>query len=84
MDNVFQNRLENFEDTVRGAQMPVDERNRYSRYCDFIYYPSSITPGLTLAMRVCKPERPGYILATTHGWHMPIPAFEEYPHAVSD
>lgn len=84
MDNVFQNRLENFEDTVRGAQMPVDERNRYSRYCDFIYYPSSITPGLTLAMRVCKPERPGYILATTHGWHMTIPAFEEYPHAVSD
>lgn len=84
MADIIQNRLENFEDTVRGAQMPADERNRYSRYCDFIYYPSTVTPGLMLAMRICKPERPSYILATTHGWHMTIPPFEEFDNAFSD
>ena len=84
MDDRTVNRLESFEDNIRGAQMSTDERSRFSRYCDFIYYPSSITPGLTLAMRVCKPEQPGYILATTHGWHMTIPAFEEFSCARSD
>ncbi len=80
----IQERLQHYEDTVRGAQMPVDERNRYSRYCDFIYYPSTRDPGTMLAMRVCKPEKPGFILATTHGWHMTIPSFEEYDRAQSD
>lgn len=77
-------RLQRYEDTIRTPQIPTDSRNRYSRYCDFIYYPSTREPGITLAMRICKPEKPGYILATTHGWHMTIPAFEEYYRAQSD
>lgn len=72
----MQNRLEQFEDKVcTGGE--AERQNRYSEYCDFIYYPSSVTPGITLAMRVCKPAKPSYILATTHGWHMNIEAFRE-------
>ena len=84
MPPVISERLDRYEDTIRDAEMPVDERNRYSRYCDFIYYTSSRTPDIKLAMRVCKPEKPGYILATTHGWHMTIPAFEDYSEAQSE
>ena len=50
--------------------------NRYSPYCDFIYYESSRTPGLMLGMRVLKPGERSYILAGTHGWHMDAPEFE--------
>lgn len=69
---------EEFEDRVRLEKVNTAKKNQYSRYCDFIYYHSSINPELTLAMRVLKPERPSYILAGTHGWHMTIPAFQEY------
>lgn len=76
--------LELFEDRVRKEKMEVKKENRYSKYCDFIYYKSSVTPELTLAMRVLKPEKPSYILATTHGWHMSISDFEAYDKPVSD
>lgn len=72
----MKNRLEQFEDTVRGIDTAPDQRNRYSEFCDFVYYPSTVTPGVTLAMRVRKPAAPSYILATTHGWHMNIEAFQ--------
>ena len=52
MPPVISERLDRYEDTIRDAEMPVDERNRYSRYCDFIYYTSSRTPDIKLAMRV--------------------------------
>lgn len=42
-----------------------------------MYYESSITPNLKLAMRVIKPEKPSYIIAQTHGWHMSMPEFCE-------
>ena len=61
-----------YGDTVRGEKVSVYE-NRYTQYYDLIYYESSVTPGLRLAMRVDKPKTKGYILASTHGWHMTIP-----------
>lgn len=45
----------------------------HSPYCDFITYTSSVTPGLSLAARIIKPERPSCILVETHGWHLSIP-----------
>ena len=59
------------------ARWKAKKANQYSRYCDFVYYNSSVNPELTLAMRVLKPEKPSYILAGTHGWHQSIPKFEE-------
>lgn len=68
---------EKYEDRIRENRQINDERlNRYSPYCDFIYYPSSREPDLQLAMRVLKPLEPSRILVTTHGWHMSIPPFE--------
>ena len=43
--------------------------NQYSPFCDFVYYESSVTPGIQLAMRVLKPEKPSYIKVLAHGWH---------------
>ncbi len=75
--------LELYEDKERKEK--VNEHvNKYSRYCDFIYYESSITPGLVLAMRVLKPEKPSYILASTHGWHMSIRDFVEMDKPASE
>ncbi|MBE6688482.1 MAG: hypothetical protein E7588_04275 [Ruminococcaceae bacterium] len=68
--------LDKFEDKVRLSKQNNNTRNQTSPYCDFIYYSSTRTPGITLAMRILKPEKPSYILAGTHGWHMSIPAFE--------
>lgn len=76
--------LERFEDRTRREKAAGSRENRYSRYCDLIYYPSSVHPELTLAMRVLKPEKPSYLVATTHGWHMSIGDFREYDHAVSE
>ncbi len=64
-----------FEDKVRAQKQEGVPENQYSPYCDLIYYPSTVTPGLTLAMRVRKPAKPSYIVATTHGWHMSISPF---------
>lgn len=66
-----------YEDTVRLKKSEDKKTNRYSKYCDFIFYESSITPGIKLAMRILKPEKPSYILCTTHGWHMSINGFEQ-------
>ena len=61
-----------YGDSVRGQKTSIYE-NRYTQWYDLIYYESSVTPGLKLAMRVDKPKTKGYIVASTHGWHMTIP-----------
>ena len=61
-----------YGDSVRGERVCAYE-NRYTPWYDLVYYESSVTPGLKLAMRVDKPRGKGYILASTHGWHMTIP-----------
>lgn len=66
-----------YEDKVRETKKTDGKQNRYSKYCDLIYYQSTRHPELTLAMRISKPEKPSYILAGTHGWHMSIKKFEE-------
>ena len=76
--------FEEFEDKLRIEKTGLVRVNRYSRYCDFIFYPSSLDPQLILAMRVLKPEKPSYILAGTHGWHMSIPEFVEYAEPQSE
>ena len=79
--------LEKFEDRIRGGwkgEAEAAKQDRCSRYCDLIFYRSTIHPELTLAMRVSKPEKPGYIKVGTHGWHMTIPKYEEYDHAMTD
>ena len=76
--------LSKFEDRIRKEKENGKKENRYSKYCDFIYYKSSVNPELTLAMRVLKPEKPSYIVASTHGWHMSISDFQEYDKPVSD
>ena len=77
-------KLESFEDRIRKKKHNGQKANQYSRYCDFIYYQSTIHPELTLAMRILKPEKPSYILATTHGWHMSISSFRECEAPVSE
>ena len=74
MSNKF---FSEYEDKIRYEKITYKQKNRYSKYCDFIYYPSSINPELVLAMRILKPEKPSYIIAGTHGWHMSIPEFCE-------
>ncbi|WP_171687807.1 alpha/beta hydrolase family protein [Paenibacillus germinis] len=78
---------EQYEDRVRLQKQSGEQRiNRYSPYCDLIYYPSSIQPELSLAMRILKPQRPSRICVTTHGWHMSIPSFTymDTPHHEGD
>ena len=72
-----------YEDKKRTEKQSF-KRERFSKYCDFIYYTSSLDGNLQLAARVLKPEKPSYILATTHGWHMSIPEFKEYSSAQSE
>lgn len=76
--------FEEYEDKVRLDKTGMVRVNQYSRYCDFIFYPSSLDPSLLLGMRILKPEKPSYILAGTHGWHMSIPEFEEYDEPQSE
>lgn len=78
------NNLEKFEDAIRKEKVDGKRENVYSKYCDFIYYRSSVNPDLTLAMRILKPNKPSYILATTHGWHMSIFDFKSYEEPQSD
>ncbi len=75
---------EKYEDTVRKEKQDGVRQNRISRYCDLVYYTSGINPELTLAMRVLKPEKPGYIKVGTHGWHMSIPDFQQSETPLSD
>lgn len=65
-----------YEDLKRTEKTSKMLTSLYSPYCDFILYPSSRDPSITLAMRVLKPAQPGYIQAGTHGWHMSIDDFE--------
>ncbi|MBI4977025.1 MAG: prolyl oligopeptidase family serine peptidase [Spirochaetes bacterium] len=60
---------------LAGKNITVSEKNMYSPGRDLVYYESSRTPGLELAMLVTKPEKPSPLLATTHGWHMDIGGF---------
>ncbi len=64
-----------FMPDLTGKNIKVSEKNQYSPGCDLVYYESTRTPGLTLAMLVHKPAKPGHILAGTHGWHMSIDGF---------
>lgn len=73
-----------YSDRNREEKSLDDKLNKYSKYCDLIYYRSSVTPGIKLAMLIYKPEKPSYILATTHGWHMSIPKYEENNDKPSD
>ncbi len=66
-----------YEDKVREEKKTGGKENKYSKYMDYIYYQSGRNPELTLCMRVCKPEKPSYILCDTHGWHMSIKPFAE-------
>lgn len=78
---------EKYEDRVRAQKQSGEQcMNRYSPYCDLIYYSSSIHPGLKLAMRVLKPRKPSRICVTTHGWHMSILPFTymDTPHEEGD
>ena len=72
-----------YEDRER-KEHQQNVREKRSRYCDFVFYKSSQDPSITLAMRILKPEKPSYILATTHGWHMSISDFKEFDCAQSE
>ena len=76
--------IENYEDAIRLDKVLKQKENIYSKYCDFVYYQSSVTPNLTLAMRIFKPAKPSYILATTHGWHMSIANFKYLKEPITD
>lgn len=71
----MQNNLDIFEDKERIGKKSDEKKNIYSKYCDLIYYNSTHDPELTLAMLVYKPDKPSYIKAATHGWHMSIKEF---------
>lgn len=67
--------FDEFEDNIILEKQKNKKENKYSPYCDFIYYESSRTPGLMLAARILKPKKPSYIVVGTHGWHMSIKEF---------
>lgn len=67
--------LDIYEDKVR-LEKQDGSQNKYSKYSDLIYYESSRTPGLRLAMTVRKPDKPSTIILTTHGWHMSMPEWK--------
>lgn len=72
-----------YEDKIRASE-DKDLTSRYSPYCDFVYYESSRTPGIRMAMKVLKPSRPSYILVKTHGWHMSVEPFVHMYEPVED
>lgn len=65
-----------YSDEFRAEKFVGKRENQYSKYCDLIYYESSVTSGLHIAMLVFKPMRPGHIIVTTHGWHMSMPKYQ--------
>ena len=71
-----------YEDSIV-KEKENDPGERFSPYCDFVFYRSTVDPELRLAMKVIKPEKPGYILVTTHGWHGSISDFEYMDRPVS-
>ena len=68
--------FERFEDTIRAEKAKTAEK--FAPYCDLRLVRSSITPAVTFAVKIYKPEKPSYLVATTHGWHMSIDANVEY------
>lgn len=72
---------EQYEDNIRLTKSN-DKGNKYSPFRDLIYYYSR--DGLKLAMLITKPAKPSYIVASTHGWHMSIPAFTPLEEPVTD
>ena len=64
---------EKYEDSIREEKVKAKEE--FSPYCDFRLVPSSVTEGVSFAIRVLKPQKPSFILLGTHGWHMSIPRF---------
>ena len=75
--------LDVYEDNTR-LHSAGDGENRYSPGCDLVYYRSSVTPDIRLAMRVQKPACPSPMLVRGHGWHMSMPAYEPIPEAAGD
>ncbi|NOU63899.1 prolyl oligopeptidase family serine peptidase [Paenibacillus sp. LMG 31461] len=63
--------LEQYEDSERLNKTLLEPFR--SPYQDFLYYASSVTPELRLAMNVIKPILPAPILIQLHGWHMSMP-----------
>ena len=74
--------LEKYEDTIRSKK--ENQKEQFSSFCDFRFVKSTITPGVTFAIRVLKPASPSYIKAGTHGWHMSIFNFQNYDEPQSD
>ncbi|MBQ8174491.1 MAG: prolyl oligopeptidase family serine peptidase [Clostridia bacterium] len=70
------NELALYEDELREKKSSDNKVNQYSKYADQIYYESSVTPDIKLAMTVYKPEKPANISVTTHGWHMSMEKYE--------
>ena len=68
--------FEKFEDTIRAKKAKTDEN--FARYCDLRLVQSTITPSVTFAVKIYKPSRPSYLVATTHGWHMSIDTTVDY------
>ena len=68
--------FERYSDTRREEKERIVPENKYSTYCDLIYYSSSQTPDTLLAMKVHKPAGKGRLVLTTHGWHMSIPRYQ--------
>ena len=68
--------FEKFEDTIRAEKAKTDEK--FGRYCDLRLVRSSLTPTVTFAVKIYKPEAPNYLVATTHGWHMSIDTNVDY------
>jgi pimeloyl-ACP methyl ester carboxylesterase len=64
-----------FMPDLTGKDIKVSDKNQYSPGRDLVYYESTRTNGLELAMLVTKPAKPSHILAGTHGWHGDIGGF---------
>lgn len=74
--------LEKYEDKIRQKkEIPAEY---FSPFCDFRLVDSSITPGVKFAVRITKPEKPSYLVAGTHGWHMSVKKFEYMEHPESE
>lgn len=64
-----------YEDHIRPVSQVDTATEARSAYRDLVYYDSSVTPGLRLAAVITKPDKPSYVLASTHAWHGSMPQF---------
>ena len=65
-----------FEDTIRAKKSKTEEK--FAPFCDLRLVHSTITPSVTFAVKIYKPKKPSFLVATTHGWHMSIDANVDY------